>query len=109
MAGLRLGTCVVAVALVAALPACVVQTNEPPARSVVVAGPPPPPVPETQPPPPQPAALWVPGYWHWTGMQYAWIPGRWESPPPGTHWYGPQYGIRSGTYFYEPGGWGPPK
>jgi hypothetical protein len=51
--------------------------------------------------------VWVSGYWHWTGMQYTWIPGHWEgAPPPGAHWHGPRYSFHDGAYYYEPGGWG---
>ncbi len=87
------------------LSACVVTTNPPPARAVIVTGPPPATLAENPPAPPAPNAVWVGGYWHWTGMQYAWIPGRWEAAPPGSQWYGPRYSEQSGTYFYQPGGW----
>lgn len=93
---------VLALALV---PACVVNEPEAPPRGVVVSGPPPAPVPEKPPPPPDPKSVWVAGYWHWTGMQYAWIPGHWDAPPPGARWSGPTYSVRDGTYFYESGGW----
>ena len=89
------------------LTGCVVTTNPPPARSVVVTGPPPAPLADNQPAPPAPSAVCVPGYWHWTGMQYAWIPGRWEASPPGAAWYAPRYSEQGGTYFYQPGGWHP--
>jgi hypothetical protein len=72
---------------------------------VAVSGPPPAPMPEPRPQPPDAQAVWVAGYWHWTGMQYAWIPGHWEKAPPGAAWHAPRYSIRDGTYFYEPGGW----
>lgn len=68
-------------------------------------GPPPPPLAEDRPPAPRNDAQWVAGYWHWTGMQYAWIPGHWESAPPGATWSAPRYMTADGTYFYEAGGW----
>jgi hypothetical protein len=89
------------------LPGCVVESSSGPPPGMAVAGPPPEPVSEARPPPPTPASSWVPGYWHWTGMQYAWIPGHWEAAPPGARWRAPQYSLRDGTYFYEPGGWVP--
>jgi hypothetical protein len=49
--------------------------------------------------------VWIAGYWHWSGMQYTWIPGHWENAPPGARWRAPRYSIREGTYFYEPGSW----
>jgi len=26
--------------------------------------------------------IWVDGYWHWTGVRYAWVEGRWERRTP---------------------------
>jgi len=91
--------------LAAAMGACVVNEAESPARGVVVSGPPPPAVREERPAPPSPQSVWVVGYWHWTGMQYAWIPGHWDAPPPGAVWNAPVYSARDGKYFYETGGW----
>ena len=50
-------------------------------------------------------ATWVAGYWHWTGIQYAWIPGHWDAPPPGRRVECAAYVQNNGAYFYEPGGW----
>jgi hypothetical protein len=89
---------------------CVVETVNAPPSGVAVSGPPPDPMQETRPPPPSARAIWVAGYWHWTGMQYTWIPGHWEhAPPPGARWRAPHYSLRDGTYFYEPGGWTEPR
>jgi WXXGXW repeat (2 copies) len=85
--------------------ACVVNEAESPSRGVVVSGPPPPAVREERPTAPSPQSVWVVGYWHWTGMQYAWIPGHWDAPPPGAVWNAPVYSARDGKYFYETGGW----
>ncbi len=87
---------------------CVVEAGPPVASGIAVSGPPPQPVVEARPPPPAPRAVWIAGYWHWTGMQYAWIPGHWEEARQGTQWRGPSYPLRDGTYFYEPGRWSPP-
>ena len=59
---------------------------------------------EARPVAPSPTAVWVSGYWHWTGASYTWIPGRWEAAPPGSQWYGPRY-VQGGDgrYYYEPG------
>lgn len=88
---------------------CVVNEPESPPRGVVVSGPPPAPVREDRPPQPAADSVWVAGYWHWTGMQYAWIPGHWDSPPPGSAWNAPKYSQRDGKYFYESGGWNQPQ
>jgi WXXGXW repeat (2 copies) len=90
-----------------AVTGCVVETAvNAPASGVAVSGPPPEPMREMrQPPPPGGSAMWIAGYWHWTGMQYTWIPGHWVVPPAGTQWRAPHYSLHDGTYFYEQGGW----
>jgi hypothetical protein len=27
-------------------------------------------------------AHWACGYWHWDGVRYVWVDGRWQAPPP---------------------------
>ncbi len=86
---------------------CVATASNPQPRGVVVNGPPPAPLQEDRPAPPGASAVWINGYWHWTGAQYTWIPGHWENAPPGQSWYGPRYSTSEGSYFYQPGGWKP--
>jgi hypothetical protein len=93
------------IAVGVAVGGCVVNEPESPPRGVVVSGPPPAPVHEERPPAPSAESVWVSGYWHWTGMQYAWIPGHWDAPPPGASWSAPKYSQRDGKYFYESGRW----
>lgn len=97
--------CLAAFAL--ALFGCVATASSPAPRGVVVNGPPPPPIQEVRSAPPSAGAIWVDGYWHWTGAQYAWIPGHWENAPPGQRWYAPSYSAADGAYFYRQGGWRP--
>jgi hypothetical protein len=86
---------------------CVAAAIAPPSRVVVVNGPPPAPVEEERPPQPHAAAVWVAGYWLWNGIQYAWIPGRWETAPrAGAIWQAPRYVKTEGAYVFEPGAWG---
>ena len=67
--------------------ACTPTVTSPVPRAVLVTGPPPPrAIDEVQPPPPSPQSAWVVGYWMWTGVSYAWIPGHWETPPPNARW-----------------------
>lgn len=86
---------------------CVATATQPQPRGFVVTGPPPPPIQEPRTAAPSATATWVGGYWHWTGAEYAWIPGHWESAPPGAAWYGPRYVQTESGYIYEPGGWTP--
>lgn len=98
-------TAVFAIALGSSTAGCVATDTPPPARGVVVTGPPPAPLVESPPPPPHPGAQFVAGYWHWTGVQYAWIPGHWESAPAGATWQAPRYSTTASGYVYEPGAW----
>ncbi|MDP9035295.1 MAG: hypothetical protein M3O50_10850 [Myxococcota bacterium] len=105
-----LGACFcVAVGGLAGLAGCVIEPGPAVPIGVAVSGPPPAPVIEMRPPPPTVRAVWIAGYWHWTGMQYAWIPGHWEEAHEGVQWWAPSYPMRDGTYFYEPGRWSRPR
>lgn len=43
----------------------------------------PPAKPESRPDGPTPEGMvWVEGYWRWTGVEYEWIPGRYEPREP---------------------------
>jgi hypothetical protein len=99
-----IGTAAVAL-LVAFASGCVVEAGSGPPPGVAVSAPPPQPMTETRPPSPGPNDVWIAGYWHWTGMQYTWIPGHWEVPRAGARWRAPRYSLHDGTYFYEPGAW----
>jgi hypothetical protein len=103
-----LGVALGVVAAPMGLAACVVEGSVGPPGSVPVSGPPPEPMQEAPPPAPNQGAVWVAGYWHWTGMQYTWIPGHWEQAPPGAQWRAPKYSLRDGSYFYLPGSWSRP-
>jgi hypothetical protein len=97
------GSCI---ALGVASVGCVATTSAPPSRAIIVSGPPPAPIVEEPTLPPHAQAMWIAGYWHWTGIQYAWIPGHWEeAPPKGSTWRAPRYVSADGAYFYEPGRW----
>ncbi len=65
----------------------------PPAAAVTGQQAPPAAVAEAQPAPPSNGAVWIPGYWAWTGSRYVWVAGTWSSPRPGfvwvpSHWKG---------------------
>jgi hypothetical protein len=62
-------------------------------QAVYAPGAPPAPVYEVQPAIPFAGAIWINGFWNWSGGRYAWTPGRYERPRAG--------------YNYEPRRWAP--
>jgi hypothetical protein len=74
----------------------------------------PPPMPESKPSyrtPTRPAreAIWIEGYWAYTGnpnAPYEWMSGHWEIPPPGARSWVPSGWQRAGkNYVFVRGGW----
>jgi len=66
---------------------------------------PPAPLPEIVPAAPAPAMTWVGGHWHWDSLRYVWVPGYWETPPPGRRWFAPRVTESSqGRYRYHVAG-----
>lgn len=74
----------------------------------------PPPAPTSAPYEPIPArpsaeAVWIAGHYDYTGdatNPYRWVPGRWETPPPGARTWVPGGWQQSGTgYVYVRGHW----
>ena len=84
-------------------------TSEPGPRRVVVSGPPPPPSSSPTEYPgrsPDPSAVWIPGYWDYTGAGYVWTPGRWEVPPPmATSYIAAHWETRGNAYVFVRGYW----
>ncbi len=56
---------------------------------------------------PAPGAVWVDGYWAYTGRgRYAWVEGRWLMPPPHCRAYvAPHWKRHRGGYIYVQGYW----
>jgi hypothetical protein len=51
---------------------------------------------------PGPSAVWVPGYWEWTGAEYTWVAGCWTVPPAGFNVYvRGGWILRGGGYYYR--------
>ena len=66
---------------------------------------PPAPYVEVVPAIPFPGALWIGGYWGWSGGRHNWVPGRWERPRPGYTWSPHRWEQRGGRWQLHPGGW----
>lgn len=82
----------------------VVQGAGTPTVIVVDRAPPAPRV-ETQPAPPGTGAVWVPGYWNWTGTQYDWVAGHWESGRSGYAWVPHRWEMVNGRWQLTGGTW----
>ena len=116
---------VIAVALTAlALSACVVAPYPrygaygQPAYPAYPAGPaydeeiavanvaPPPPYAEVIPVVPFAGAIWLSGYWGWSGGRHTWVGGRWDHPRPGYGW-APHRWVPGGggQWHLRGGGW----
>jgi hypothetical protein len=81
-----------------------------PQNEYVVAQPPPPPPPRREVVAVRPAreAVWIEGYWTYTGRgeRYEWVPGHWEVPPPQRRAFvGPRWERRPNGYIYVRGYW----
>ncbi|MBF5006272.1 YXWGXW repeat-containing protein [Diaphorobacter caeni] len=67
---------------------------------------PPTPYVETIPVAPYAGAVWIGGFWNWSGGRHNWVPGRYERGRPGYHWQPQRWdrGPRGGWYSHR-GGW----
>jgi hypothetical protein len=64
------------------------------------------PVPDVVTPSPSPNALWIPGYWNFTGSGYVWTAGHWEIPPAGASSYvAAHWENRAGALAFVPAYW----
>jgi hypothetical protein len=55
---------------------------------------------------PSPQHVYVKGYWHYGGNEWAWTPGAWVAPPRhNTHWVVAHYKKVHGGWQYVPGHW----
>ena len=73
--------------------------------AVVVDVPPPAPYVEVVPAIPFPGAIWIGGYWGWSGGRHNWVPGRWDHPRPGYRWQPHAWVQQGGRWQLHGGGW----
>jgi len=58
------------------------------------------------PPRPIPRAVWIGGYWRWTGDRYDWRDGYWDRRPPhGKVWRPGRWVHTKRGWYWEPGHW----
>jgi hypothetical protein len=73
---------------------------------IVVGIAPPPPYVEIIPVVPFAGAVWIGGYWGWSGGRHQWVPGRYDYARPGYRWQAHQWspGLH-GNWYLRGGGW----
>jgi hypothetical protein len=76
----------------------------PPTPEVDVQAAPPPPIVEVRPAGP-PNAVWIPGYWHWSGARHVWVGGRWSAAKAGMRWEPDHWEHRGNQYHFVRGRW----
>jgi hypothetical protein len=76
---------------------------EPPLVSVDVA--PPPPQVEVVPVAPFVGAVWIGGYWGWSGGRHVWVSGHYDHPRPGYQWRAHAWVQEGGRWHLHAGGW----
>jgi hypothetical protein len=67
----------------------------------------PPPL-QTEAPPPAPVkvAVWIPGFWQWSGTAWVWIAGSWQlRPSASVEWRPAEWRARGSVHVLVPGGW----
>jgi hypothetical protein len=80
--------------------------HEPPAVAHrVAAAAPPPLLVEAPGTPPSREAIWIPGFWSWTGVRFAWVAGTWSAPRPGWRWIEGHWRPDQRAWRWEPGRW----
>jgi hypothetical protein len=76
------------------------------AEEVIATSEPPEPIYEEQDDMPAQGMFWVPGYWQWTGADWAWYYGHWDTAPDGRIYIAPYYERVDDHVVYVRGYWG---
>jgi hypothetical protein len=50
-------------------------------------------------------AVWIAGFWSWTGQRYAWVAGSWSAPYPGRTWIEGYWKREGRSWNWVPGRW----
>lgn len=73
--------------------------------AVIVDVPPPAPYAEVVPVMPYPGAVWINGYWGWSGGRHTWVPGYYDRPRPGYRYEPHRWENNSGRWHLRAGAW----
>jgi hypothetical protein len=60
---------------------------------------------EVAPPAPYAGAVWIDGYWDWSGGRHVWRAGHYERPRPGYIWVGRRWERRGHGWRASGGRW----
>jgi hypothetical protein len=89
-------------------PETVYQGPPPSVQAEVSNVPPPAPIEEVRPAVPFSGAVWIPGFWRWTGATHVWVAGRWSAQPAGYAWENHRWvKARDGRWYMRHGHWHP--
>ncbi|MBS0569582.1 MAG: YXWGXW repeat-containing protein [Proteobacteria bacterium] len=53
----------------------------------------------------RPGYVWIPGYYRWGGVRYAWVGGYWVHARPGYRWYPSRWETCGRHWCYRGGRW----
>jgi hypothetical protein len=79
--------------------------NAPPPDTAVVYGAPPAPLVEVVPVAPFLGAVWVGGFWGWSGSRHVWSPGHYIRAVPGYRWTPHRWETSNGRWALRGGFW----
>lgn len=71
----------------------------------IVTSKPPAPKTEIRPAKPNANAVWIDGYWKWSGGKYVWISGRWSQTKPGKTWVPGRWEQKGRGWVWVKGHW----
>jgi len=83
----------------------VYEPPPPPAQEEVVQEAPPAPIVEVRPAAPFAGAVWIPGYWRWSGHHHVWVGGHYSAPRAGWTWEPNHWEHTPRGWVHRPGHW----
>lgn len=80
------------------------HSNAAPSRHSTHKAPPTRRIQESRPRRPNARAVWIDGYWSWTGNRHQWVRGHWDANPRGK-WAAASWQKKAGLWIFIPGRW----